>query len=240
MKNGSDRHKRSMRGERSRSVILAEAVDVFSELGPEAATMRLVARRAGVNIATLLYYFPSKEDLFDEVVGMMDGGELAIVQAWRESITDSMISDLDSLKEALTELGILIVDRVIADPSRFRLGLYSALDNSPPGSGQFDVAGESSVPSPERVVVRAVLVRAVELGTLRCEIQEIDDYIEGYTYLSRGFAIAHVKEISKGSAGREAVIRRFRELIRRYVNNMLPGTKPWPGREAADAAGCQP
>jgi hypothetical protein len=106
---------------------------------------------------------------------------------------------------------------VIEDPSRFRLGVFTALDTSRPEQV------ENKMPSPEKEIVRSVLVRAVELGTLQCSHQEIEDYIEGYTYLSRGFAIAHIGEIAKGSKKRDAIIRRFRKFIYRYVNNMLPG-----------------
>lgn len=246
MKNGSDKHKRSARGAQSRSRILAAAANVFSELGPE-ATMRHVARTAGVNIATLLYHFPNKEELFAEVVSMMDGGELAIVNAWQAGLDDDRLASLDSLREALADLGILIVDRVIADPSRFRLGLFSALEASGQvtaaevfesggasagHAAQADAGGPAGLtlpPSPEKAVVRAALARAVELGTLACGPQEIDDYIEGFTYLSRGFAIAHVREISSGAEGRDAIARRFRQLVRRYVNNMLPGTRDGEG-----------
>jgi hypothetical protein len=90
-------------------------------------------------------------------------------------------------------------------------------------------AGSGKIPrrsgSPEKDAVRAILVRAIELGTLRCDVQELDDYIEGYTYLSRGFAIAHIREIAIGAENRDKIIRRFRKLMRRYVTNMLPGEK---------------
>jgi hypothetical protein len=161
---------------------------------------------------------------------MMKGGELAIVTAWRAMVSDESLSRLDSLKETLTDLGVLIIDRVIADPARLRLGLFSALEVSgqrlTEGTATEGI-GSTLSPSPEKDVVRAVLARAVELGTLACGFQEIDDYIEGYTYLSRGFAVAHIREISAGAAGRDAVARRFRQIIRRYIHNMLPGT---PGR----------
>lgn len=53
--------------ERSRSLVLA-AYDLISEKGFEDLRTRDVAMRAGVNIATLHYYFASKEDLIDGVV----------------------------------------------------------------------------------------------------------------------------------------------------------------------------
>src|SRR2546421_11887604 len=51
-------------GERRRSLVLA-AYDLIAEEGFEGLRTRDVAMRAGVNIATLHYYFASKEDLID-------------------------------------------------------------------------------------------------------------------------------------------------------------------------------
>src|SRR5258706_13419165 len=53
--------------ERRRSLVLA-AYDLIAEKGFEDLRTRDVAMKAGVNIATLHYYFASKEDLIDGVV----------------------------------------------------------------------------------------------------------------------------------------------------------------------------
>src|SRR2546430_14650430 len=53
--------------ERRRSLVLA-AYDLIAEKGFEDLRTRDVAMRAGVNIATLHYYFASKKDLIDGVV----------------------------------------------------------------------------------------------------------------------------------------------------------------------------
>ena len=53
--------------ERRRSLVLA-AYHLIAEKGFEDLRTRDVAMRAGVNIATLHYYFTSKEDLIDGVV----------------------------------------------------------------------------------------------------------------------------------------------------------------------------
>src|SRR5256714_4249291 len=53
--------------ERRRSLVLA-AYDLIAEKGFEDLRTRDVAARTGVNIATLHYYFASKEDLIDGVV----------------------------------------------------------------------------------------------------------------------------------------------------------------------------
>jgi AcrR family transcriptional regulator len=241
MKNGSQQHARSARGKQSRALILSTTFEVLAELGPEATTLRHVARRAGVNIATLMYYFPSKEALVAEVTQAQEGGELYIVEKWYGSLSDQRLSQLDSLKEALTELGILVIDRVIADPGRFRLWVYTTLETpkaeaksrlKTPASEleehHLEISPSKKTQrrgSPEKAVVRAALVRALELGTIRCEEQEIDDYIEGYIYLSRGFALDHIQEITLDAEHHDKIIRRFRKLIRRYVHNMLPVEK---------------
>jgi AcrR family transcriptional regulator len=48
-----------------RTALLQAAFDVIAEGGFEGLRTRAVAERAGVNIATLHYYFPSKQDLIE-------------------------------------------------------------------------------------------------------------------------------------------------------------------------------
>jgi AcrR family transcriptional regulator len=50
---------------RKRTALLQAAFDVVAEAGFEGLRTRSVAQRAGVNIATLHYYFPSKQDLIE-------------------------------------------------------------------------------------------------------------------------------------------------------------------------------
>jgi AcrR family transcriptional regulator len=51
-------------GDDTRVKILKSAINVFAELGLQAATTRQVAARAKVNLAALRYYFGCKEDLY--------------------------------------------------------------------------------------------------------------------------------------------------------------------------------
>src|SRR5580692_8395078 len=50
-----------------RAALLQAAFDVIAEAGFEGLRTRAVAERAGVNIATLHYYFPSKQALVEGV-----------------------------------------------------------------------------------------------------------------------------------------------------------------------------
>src|SRR2546430_7157743 len=63
--NNSARARTTHADERRRSLVLA-AYDLIAEKGFEDLRTRDVAARAGVNIATLHYYFASKEDLRSE------------------------------------------------------------------------------------------------------------------------------------------------------------------------------
>jgi AcrR family transcriptional regulator len=52
------------RGEETRLRIITAALDVFGALGFEEASTRLIANRAGVNLAALHYYFVGKDGLY--------------------------------------------------------------------------------------------------------------------------------------------------------------------------------
>jgi AcrR family transcriptional regulator len=54
----------------ARDRIVAAATDEFGEHGYDAATMRGIAARAGVDAALVHHYFGSKADLFTETVGV--------------------------------------------------------------------------------------------------------------------------------------------------------------------------
>lgn len=56
------------RREKTRSAVLAAAEDVFAESGFGGARVEEIARRAGVNRASIFYYFESKEDLYHTVL----------------------------------------------------------------------------------------------------------------------------------------------------------------------------
>ena len=56
------------RGEDTRLRILRAALEVFATEGYEGASTRLLARRAGVNLPAIQYYFGSKEGLYEAVI----------------------------------------------------------------------------------------------------------------------------------------------------------------------------
>ena len=59
--------------ERRRDALIAAALDLVSEGGPEAATVRAIAERAGVTPGLIRHYFRTKEDLTRAAYRTADG-----------------------------------------------------------------------------------------------------------------------------------------------------------------------
>jgi AcrR family transcriptional regulator len=57
----------------ARDRLLEAGVDVFGKQGFDAATTRAIAKKAGVNIAAIPYYFNGKEGLYYDVVSFITG-----------------------------------------------------------------------------------------------------------------------------------------------------------------------
>ena len=79
--------------------ILDAALEVFAEHGVAAARLEDIGKRAGVSKATIYLYFPSKEELFREVirgtvVSAIESGERA-VEAFAGSATESFIAHME-------------------------------------------------------------------------------------------------------------------------------------------------
>ncbi|MFZ0484263.1 MAG: CerR family C-terminal domain-containing protein [Desulfobacterales bacterium] len=57
----------------ARARLLEAGVDIFGKHGFDAATTRMIAKKAGVNIAAITYYFNGKEGLYHTVVSHITG-----------------------------------------------------------------------------------------------------------------------------------------------------------------------
>jgi len=90
--------------EAKRQAILKVAAEVFQELGYERTSMSEICVRVGGSKATLYNYFPSKEELFYEVVNIPVGAEFeSVCRAIDPSAEDITVS-LRSFGERLLSL----------------------------------------------------------------------------------------------------------------------------------------
>jgi AcrR family transcriptional regulator len=148
--------------------ILAAALDLFAEYGPDALGIEQVAARAGVGKATIYRRWRGKEDMLLEAVGSL-GSQLPVPQG--RSVRADLIALLDRIcKEA-------------ADPRRVRL--FALLQGEGARYPRLLARYIDTVVEPRREVVAAVLRRGVATGELR----ENTD-IEAATALLNGAVLA--------------------------------------------------
>ncbi|MBN8867891.1 MAG: TetR/AcrR family transcriptional regulator [Solirubrobacterales bacterium] len=101
MSQGSRPVRRRLPAAERRKLILDAALDVFAEGGYEETTLDEVADRAGVSKALIYEHFPSKRDLFREIletwVGELLGRILAAATAAGEVSEERLVAGLDGL-----------------------------------------------------------------------------------------------------------------------------------------------
>src|SRR5271155_5606706 len=96
----------------TRAAILAAAAHEFGQNGLEGARTQAIAKGAGVNIALLFYYFKSKKQIYNAVLG-------EVFERWSEAITPSLADSKDS-RQALLKYVAAGFDFIAHDPARAR------------------------------------------------------------------------------------------------------------------------
>jgi TetR/AcrR family transcriptional regulator len=81
-------------GEQRKRQLIAEAIGAFGRRGYEATTLDQVAEAAGVRKQSLLYYFPTKDALFDACVDALSARVAAALADALEGVDDE--NDFDS------------------------------------------------------------------------------------------------------------------------------------------------
>ena len=111
-----------------RDLLLNAARDVFFEDGYQKATMRQVARRAGMTQAAIYYHFTDKEDLlftmidnFTDRFAAMLMGAMASAQSPEEKLSKLISVQLDMLIEDTKDLKILSHDKGHLSEMRLRV-----------------------------------------------------------------------------------------------------------------------
>ncbi len=89
--------------------IIDTAIELFAEKGFEGSSIRDLAKRAGVNVAMVNYYFGSKENLFQSMVEFKAGfmrGKLD------EIATDTTLAEIDKIDRIIESY----VSRLLSQP----------------------------------------------------------------------------------------------------------------------------
>jgi AcrR family transcriptional regulator len=96
--------------EQYRKELLHKCFDLFAQKGYASITTRQIAKELGVSTGTLYYYFPCKEDMFEQLVEEMSQEYL---QIFTNELKDGQT--LSERFEALANLAVRYEDRLIKD-----------------------------------------------------------------------------------------------------------------------------
>ena len=102
--------------------LLDAATDIFGMYGYEAATTRMIAREAGVNIAAIPYYFGGKEGLYHALIDHI----VAMVQA-RIADVQEELAEQDLTGEGGCEKACVLFERLLEGVIQFMVGSPEAL-----------------------------------------------------------------------------------------------------------------
>jgi AcrR family transcriptional regulator len=115
---------RTTKFDRTKTLIVETAIDLFIEQGYEETTMRQIAQKADVAIGSAYYYFGSKEHLVQALYERMHDQQVAAFEG--------VLTTKQSLKDRL--LGILLAELQVIEPyHKISLTLFKhAADPSSP------------------------------------------------------------------------------------------------------------
>ena len=121
--------KRLKAAERKAS-ILAVAKVLFADRGYHGVSIDDIARRLGVSPAVLYRHFPSKEALYEAVLGD--------IACTRENYVDAILAGPSGFGDVLLRMTRVFVDSIAGDPDYLRMEMLAALEANPAAKQFFD------------------------------------------------------------------------------------------------------
>src|SRR6266581_527414 len=141
------------RSEQAERAIIAAALDLFAESGPDGLCMERVAARAGVGKATIYRRWPGKEDLLLDALASLKN---PLPQPRGESVCDDLVDLMETMAADY------------ADPRRARE--FALLLGEGAKFPRLMARYTETVVEPRREVIRSVLRRGVASGELRPDV----------------------------------------------------------------------
>jgi TetR/AcrR family transcriptional regulator len=193
-------------GQQRREQLVAEAIRLFGQRGYEAATLDAVAEAAGVRKQSLLYYFPTKEHLFDACVDDLSGR----VSRALEQALDGIDEDADPIPRVIHALFALAQEQ-----PEFPGFIREASWRGPAVVQRF-----ASVMDPLRKRALVFLERGMSSGRFRKQ-DPILLLFTIYTAVVGSITEAGVLRVVGGGAGGRAALRKREEELIQFVRGAL-------------------
>lgn len=146
---------RAGRGERSRGQLLEAALVCFSHDGLEGASVRVIARRAGQNVASISYHFGGKEGLYREVLSQAVRRVSEAADMMRRELGEGSVQDPDEAIELLKRFFGSVFRVLIADKQGILLAPLIVREQTRP-TAAFDVIYEGGMRRTHETVSRLV------------------------------------------------------------------------------------
>lgn len=173
--------------------LVGAAVEVVREGGPEALSLRELARRVGVSHAAAYRHFADREALVDVVAERALVALVATIHRRLESVPDA--DEVTVARRRLMGIGAGYVEFALAESGLFRL-LFTAYPDPPEGAS----AGDAGVDDPYGML-NAALDRLVEVGYLDPDVR-IGADVTCWSAV-HGFAVLNVEGPLRGLAPAE-------------------------------------
>lgn len=194
-------------GEERRVQLIREAVALFGARGYEGTSLDDIAEAAGVRKQTLLYYFPSKEALFEECVSTLGGW---VASALEEALADEFAEPWDRVERV-----IRTVFRLAGEWPQFPMFIREAS-----WRGSDVVAGMAARLDPLRKRALEFLERGMHDGIFRRQDPTLLLFTL-YTAVVGSLTEAGVlRAVAGGATGKDALKRREKELVE-FVRSAL-------------------
>jgi TetR/AcrR family transcriptional regulator len=193
-------------GKERREQLIAEAIRLFGQRGYEAATLDAVAEAAGVRKQSLLYYFPTKESLFDACVDDLSGRVSQILERALEDIEE----DADPIPKV-----IHAIFKLAQEQPEFPGFMREASWRGPAIVQRF-----ATVMDPLRKRALVFLERGMSSGTFRKQ-DPILLLFTIYTAVVGSITEAGVLRAVGGGAGGRAALRKREEELIQFVRAAL-------------------
>ena len=188
--------------EDSRTQILTVATRLFARRGYDGTSLQAIADEVGMRKPSLLYHFPSKEALRQEVLSQL-------VARWKTRLPE-VLTAASAAEDRFNAMFREASDFFRADPNRARLVLREMVDR--PHETRELVGGAVA---PWLQLVIHTIEDGVRAGRIRPDVDPIAFVMECIALIIGTFAAADLAAgLSPGESREAAIDRQFDEILR--------------------------